>query len=144
MGIGSHIHVEVVTEEIAFPVGVPAPVAVRLGIAAFAITGRAAILFAMTDSFFPLLCGSTDRGAVTSQGQMFWIKEAFAYGTIQELLFIKPEDQKKRILWFELPVLQERKKFRCGARRIAGSLIALLLSLRRLQIREAFLRRKMV
>ena len=29
-GIGSHIHVEVVTEEITFPVGIPAPVAVRL------------------------------------------------------------------------------------------------------------------
>ena len=29
-GIGSHIHVEVVAEEITFPVGVPAPVAVGL------------------------------------------------------------------------------------------------------------------
>ena len=30
MGIGSHIHVEVVTEEITFSMGIPAPVAVRL------------------------------------------------------------------------------------------------------------------
>ena len=29
-GIGSHKHVEVVTEEITFPVGIPAPVAVGL------------------------------------------------------------------------------------------------------------------
>ena len=31
MGIGGHIHVEVVAEEITFPMGVPSPVTIRLG-----------------------------------------------------------------------------------------------------------------
>ena len=106
MGIGSHIHVEVVTKEIAFPVGVPAPVTVWLGIVEFAVTGRAALFFTMTESFFPLLRSSTDRSAITSQSQMARIKEPFAAGKIQELLFIKLEDEIKRVLGFELPALQ--------------------------------------
>ena len=57
VGIGCHKHVEVVTEEVAFPMGVPSPVAVRLRIMAFAVTGRTAVLPAIADSFFPLLGG---------------------------------------------------------------------------------------
>lgn len=30
VGIGGHIHVEVVAEEITFPMGIPTPVAIRL------------------------------------------------------------------------------------------------------------------
>ena len=41
-GIGGHIHVEVVTEEIALPVRIPSPVAVWLRIAVFAGAGRTA------------------------------------------------------------------------------------------------------
>ena len=52
MGIGCHIHVEVVTEEIAFPMGVPSPAAVWLGVMAFAVTGRAAFLLTRADPFF--------------------------------------------------------------------------------------------
>ena len=70
VGIGCHIHVEVVTEEVAFPMGVPSPVAVWLGILAFAVTGRTAFFLAIADSFFSLLCGSPDRSAVTSKIQM--------------------------------------------------------------------------
>ena len=73
VGIGCHIHVEVVTEEVAFPMGVPSPVAVRLGILAFAVTGRTAFFLAIADSFFSLLCGSPDRSAVTSKIQMIRI-----------------------------------------------------------------------
>ena len=73
MGIGGHIHVEMVTEKIAFPMGVPSPVAVWLGILAFAVTGRTAFFLAIADSFFSLLCGSPDRSAVTSKIQMIRI-----------------------------------------------------------------------
>ena len=73
VGIGCHIHVEVVTEEVAFPMGVPSPVAVWLGILAFAVTGRTAFFLAIADSFFSLLCGSPDRSAVTSKIQMIRI-----------------------------------------------------------------------
>ena len=91
VGIGGHIHVEVVTEEIAFPMGVPAPVTVRLRIIAFAVAGRTAFFLAVADPLFPLLCCSTDRSAVTGKRQMVWIDEPFVDGKIQELLFIKTD-----------------------------------------------------
>ena len=105
VGIGGHIHVEMVTEEIAFPMGVPSPVAVWLRIMAFAATGRTAFFLAIADPFFPLLCGSPDRSAVTGKSQMVWVDQSFLNRTIQELLLIETENKRKRIFWFEFPVL---------------------------------------
>ena len=105
VGIGGHIHVEVVTKKIAFPMGVPSPVAVWLRIMAFAATGRTAFFLAIADPFFPLLCGSPDRSAVTGKSQMVWVDQSFLNRTIQELLLIETENKRKRIFWFEFPVL---------------------------------------
>ena len=80
VGIGGHIHVEVVTEEIAFPMRVPSPVAVRLRIMAFAATGRTAFFLAIAAAFFTLLCSSADRRAVTGKSQMFRVYESFRAG----------------------------------------------------------------
>ena len=52
VGIGCHIHVEVVTEKVAFPMGVPSPIAVRLRIMAFAVAGRTAVFLTIADPFF--------------------------------------------------------------------------------------------
>ena len=98
VGIGSHIHVEVVTEEIAFPMGIPSPVAVGLGIMAFTAAGRTALLVTVTNPFFPLLCGSPDGGTVTGKSQMARNDQAVVNGTVQELLLIKPENEGKGIL----------------------------------------------
>ncbi|MBC5676113.1 MULTISPECIES: hypothetical protein [Anaerostipes] len=65
MGIGSYIHVEVGTEEIVLPVGIPSPVAVRLGIMTLAAAGGTAVFPAFTGPLFPLLSGSTDWSTVT-------------------------------------------------------------------------------
>ena len=100
IGIGSHIHVEVVAEEIAFPVGVPSPVTVGLGIMAFTVTGRTAFLLTMADALFALLCGSTDRGAVTGKSQVPGINQPPVDGLVQELLLIKPENKEEGILRF--------------------------------------------
>ena len=89
-----------VTEEIAFPMGIPSPVAVGLGKMTFAVTGRTALLLTVTDSFFPLLCGSPDGGAVTGKSQMARNDQAVVNGTVQELLLIKPENEEKGILRF--------------------------------------------
>ena len=97
MGIGGHIHVEVVTEKIAFPMGVPSPVAVRLGIQAFAAAGRTAIFLTIADPFFPLLSGSPYRGAITGKSQMGWIHQSVLNRTIQELLAIEPENKGKTV-----------------------------------------------
>ena len=100
VGVGGHIHVEVVAEEIAFPMRVPSPVAVRLRIMAFAAAGRTAFFLAIADPFFPLLCSSPDRSAVTGKSQMVWVNQSFLNRRVQELLLIKPKDEKKRILRF--------------------------------------------
>lgn len=144
VGIGCHIHVEVVTEEIAFPMGVPSPIAVRLRIMAFAIAERTAFFLTIADPFFPLLRSSPDRGAVTGKSQMFRVYESFRAGNGQELLVIKAKDEKKRVLWFELPMLQQREKFGRSAGRIAGSLIAFLFPLRWFHFRETVFRGKVV
>ena len=100
VGIGSHIHVEVVTEEVAFPVGVPAPVAVRLGVKALTVTGREAFFPATADPLFPLLRGSTDRSAVTGKSQMVRVDQPFADRKIQELLPVELENKGERIFRF--------------------------------------------
>lgn len=136
-GIGGHVHVEVVAEEIAFPVGVPAPVTVRLGIAALAMAGGTALFLAVAEPLLALLCGGTDGRAVTGKGQMGRIDQASADGTVQELLPVEPEDKGERIPWLQAPAFQQRKEPGSRAGRIAGSLLAFLLPLGRLHLREA-------
>ena len=142
VGIGGHIHVEVVTKEIAFPLGVPSPAAVRLRIMAFAAAGRTAVFPAIADPFFSLLRSSTDRSAVTGKSQMVWIDQSLLNRTIQELLLIKPKDEKKGILRFQFPTFQQRKKFGCGTGRITGSFITLLFPFGWFHFRETIFRGK--
>ena len=87
-----------VTEEIGFPVRVPSPVTVGLGIMAFTVTGRTAFLLTIADALFALLCGSTDRGAVTGKSQVPGINQPPVDGLVQKLLLIKPENEEKGIL----------------------------------------------
>ncbi|MCI8559455.1 MAG: hypothetical protein HFI19_17200, partial [Lachnospiraceae bacterium] len=49
-------------------------------------------------ALFPLLCGSTDRGAVTGKSQVPGINQPTVDGMIRELLMIKPENEEKGIL----------------------------------------------
>ena len=100
VGIGCHIHVEVVTEEVVFPMGVPSPAAVWLRIMAFAVTGRTAFLLTIADPFFSLLRSSADRCAVTGKSQMLRIDQSIVDGTIQELLLIETENKGKWIFRF--------------------------------------------
>ena len=144
MGIGGHIHVEVVTEKIAFPMGVPSPVAVRLGIQAFAAAGRTAIFLTIADPFFPLLSGSPYRGAIASKSHMVWVDQSFLNRTSQELLLIETENKGKRIFWFQVPAFQQREKPGSCARRITGSLIAFPFPFGRFHFRETFFWGKMI
>ena len=98
VGIGGHEHVEVVAKEIAFPVGIPSPVTVGLGIMAFTVTRRTAFLLTIASALFALLCGSTDRGAVAGKSQAPGINQPPVDGLSQELLLIKPENEEKGIL----------------------------------------------
>ena len=139
VGIGGHEHVEVVAEEIAFPVGIPSPVAVRLGIMALAVAGVTPFLLAVAEALPALLCGGADRRAVTSKGQTGRVDQAFADGLIQELLPVEPEDEGEGILRLQVPALQQRKEPGSHAGRVAGSLLAFLLPLRRLHFREPIL-----
>lgn len=144
VGIGSHIHVEVVTEEIAFPVGVPTPVAVRLGIMPFTVTGRTALFFTVTDPFFSLLGCSPYRGAVTGKCQMVRIDQSLVDRKLQELLSVETENKRKGVFRFQLPMFQHGEEFGSCAGRVAGSLIAFLFPFRRLHFREAVFGREVV
>ena len=142
VGIGGHIHVEVVTEEIAFPMGVPSPVAVRLRIMAFAVAGRTAVFLTIADPFFSLLRGSPDRSAVTGKSQMIRIDQPSVDGTIQELLFVETENKGKRIFRFQLPTFQQREKLGCSAGRITGSFLTFLFPFGWFHFRETVFRGK--
>ena len=142
VGIGGHIHVEVVAEEIAFPMRVPSPVAVRLRIMAFAAAGRTAFFLAITDPFFPLLRGSADRSTVTGKSQMVWVNQSFLNRTLQELLLIETENKGKRIFLFEFPMFQQRKEFGCGTGRITGSFFTFLFPFGWFHFRETVFRGK--
>ena len=142
VGIGGHIQVEVVTEEIAFPMRVPSPVAVRLRIMAFAVAGRTAVFLTIADPFFPLLRGSPDRSAVTGKSQMIRIDQPSVDGTIQELLFVETENKGKRIFRFQLPTFQQREKLGCSAGRITGSFLTFLFPFGWFHFRETVFRGK--
>src|SRR5699024_8366208 len=105
---------------------------------------RTAVFLTIADPFFLLLRSSTDRSAVTGKSQMVWSDQSFLNRTIQELLMIKPKDEKKGILRFQLPVFQQREKFGRSAGRIAGSFIAFLFSLRWFHFRETVFGGKIV
>lgn len=92
-------------------------------------------------SVFPLLCGSTDRGAISGKGQMAGIDQFLADRKIQELLLIETENKENRIFRFQLPAFQKRKKFGSSAGRVTGSLIAFLFPF---HFRETVLRGKVV
>ena len=142
VGIGCHIHVEVVTEKVAFPMGVPSPVAVRLRIMAFAVAGRTAVFLTIADPFFTLLRGSPDRSAVTGKSQMIRIDQPSVDGTIQELLFVETENKGKRIFRFQLPTFQQREKLGCSAGRITGSFLTFLFPFGWFHFRETVFRGK--
>ena len=144
MGIGGHIHVEVVTEKIAFTMRVPSPVAVRLSIQAFAAAGRTGIYLTIADLCFPLLSGSPYRVAITGKSQMGWIHQSVLNRTIQELLAIEPENKGKRIFLFQLPTIQQREKLGSGTGRVTGSLIAFPFPFGRVHFRETFFWGKMI
>lgn len=127
MGIASHIHVEVVAEEITFPVGIPSPVTIRLGIQTFACTGSHCIFPAFADTFFPLLCRSADRGAITGKGKVFRVYKSLFYGFLKELCMVHLENKPERVLWFQVPAFQQRKQLRSHAGRITRSLVPFLL-----------------
>ena len=97
VGIGSHMHAEVVTEKIAFPVGVSSPVTVRLEVMALTVTGRTALSLTIADTLFSLLGGSTDRRTIIGKSQMFRADQSIADGKIQELQPVEPENKRKRI-----------------------------------------------
>ena len=61
VGIRYHIHVEVVTEEVEFPMGV------QIRIVAFAVTGRTDFHHTIVDTFFSLQLSAVDRSTVTDK-----------------------------------------------------------------------------
>ncbi len=100
MGIRGHIHVEVVTEEVAFLMGIPSPVAVRLGIMASAVTGAEAFFHAAAEALLALLSGCADGVTVTGKRKMGRGNQPTFYGFNKELLAVQLKNQPKGVLGF--------------------------------------------
>ena len=81
--------------------GILSPVAVWLGIMAFAVTGGTSFLLTIADSFFSLLRGGADRSTVTDKSQMHRIAQSLVDGTVQELLLIEAENKKNGFSGFK-------------------------------------------
>ena len=64
LGVGGSEDIEVIAVVKTAPAGVPADIAVRLGVIPVAVAGGNAALFALAQSFFPLLGGGDDGSAV--------------------------------------------------------------------------------
>ena len=64
------------------PGGSPAPVTVRLGKMAFAVTGSTAIFLTFAGAFFTLLCGSAHGRAVAGKSQVLRIDQIFLDGAV--------------------------------------------------------------
>lgn len=86
------------TEEVTFPVGLPAPVIVRLGVMTFTVTGAAAIIQTVAKPLFTLLCRGTDRSAVTGKGKMCQINQLAFYRFTKELPVIELKDEGKWVI----------------------------------------------
>lgn len=106
VGIGSHIHVEMVTKEITFPVGIPSPVAVGLRVTPFAVTAAAAFFQTVTESLFVLLCSGTDRSAVTGKRKICRVNQSMFYGLAEELLVVQFKNKPEGIYRFEFSAFQ--------------------------------------
>lgn len=89
-----------VAEEIASPVGIPSPVAVRLGIMAFAAAGRPAVFPAGAEPFPALLRGGADRGAVAGKGKAVRRDQSLRYRLVKELSVIQMENKPERVFRF--------------------------------------------
>ena len=80
---------------------------------------------------------TTVSRAISGKGQMVGINQPLADRKIQELLLIETENKKKRIIRFQLPAFQKRKKFGSNTGRVTGSLIAFLFPFWWFHFREA-------
>ena len=80
----------------SIPMGVPSPVAVRLENTGVCSYRKKRHFSYIADPFFPLLSGSSYRGAITGKSQMGWIHQSVLNRTIQELVAIEPENKGKK------------------------------------------------
>lgn len=69
-------HIQAITKIVAFPVGVPSDVTVRLAVDAVTPAVADAVFYAVAGMFFPFPCGSADRGAVPRKREAGKIKQS--------------------------------------------------------------------
>ena len=94
-------HVQVIAEIPAFPVGIPADVTVRLSVDTVAAAVPDSLFETVAGTFFTLLCGSVDRGAIPGEGKAGKTDQSVLYRAFKEQPFkniIKPFTG-SHILW---------------------------------------------
>ena len=63
-------HIQIITKIVAFPVGIPSDVTVRLAVSSVASAVPCTVFQAAADTFFAFLRGSTDWGAILDKGKI--------------------------------------------------------------------------
>ena len=108
--VRSREHIEIVSEIVMVPVGVPTDITVRLMIEAVAFTVTYPVFQTITGAGLPFPCSGINRGTITGDGKVPQINQSFIDGFIQELGFkdIKEPFCRSEILrGFNLEFLQK-------------------------------------
>ena len=84
-GFRSREHVEVVSEIVAVPVGIPADVTVRLVVDAIASTIVDTLFPTITGAGFPLSCPGINGSSISGDSQILKVDQSLVNGSIQEL-----------------------------------------------------------
>lgn len=80
------------------PAGVPADIAVGLGVIPVAVTGGNAALLAAAQPFLSLLGGGNNRSTIAGKCQLRGGKQSSIHGFIQKFLLKYLEEKGKRLL----------------------------------------------
>lgn len=98
--IRSSEHVEIISEKVAVPVGIPAYVTIRLMVDTVAFAVVDSLFQAVTGAGLPFPCSGINRSSVTRDGKVPQINQPFIDGFIQELGF---KDIKEPFCRSEIP-----------------------------------------
>lgn len=91
--IGGGEHIQVITEIITLPVGIPSDITVRLAVGSVASAVADAVFQAAAGTFFTFLCGGINRSAIPSKGKIKKVNQPVIYRLVKEKHFedlIKP------------------------------------------------------
>ncbi len=83
--IGGGEHIQVITEIITLPVGIPSDITVRLAVGSVASAVADAVFQAAAGTFLTFLCGGINRSAIPSKGKIKKVNQPVIYRLVKEV-----------------------------------------------------------